>query len=151
MTDLLVFVNFNSKEIETTQAEAAAIIHGGAPYGPLRATDMALAICNHAEAQRARRGWAVSLRTLRLCVILFREGGLKANLAATIGFGPKRSMRIGHEALPILRFTPDSACLAAPKPHGTHARPASHSVSILGKPRYSGGLRFFCNKIANAC
>jgi hypothetical protein len=41
MTDQLTLVNFNSRKVETTQAEAAAIIHGGAPYGPLRATDMA--------------------------------------------------------------------------------------------------------------
>lgn len=106
---------------------------------------------NHAEAQRARRGWAVSLRTLRLCVILFSERGLQANVAATIGLCPKHSMRIGHKALPILRFSPDSVSLVAHKPHGTYAPSVSYLVSTRGKPRYSGVLHFFCNKIANAC
>ncbi|WP_333569659.1 hypothetical protein [Sphingorhabdus sp.] len=108
MTDQLALVNFNSTKIEMMQAEAAAIIDGGAPYGPLRATDMASAIGNHAEAHRARRGWAVSLRTLRPCVNLFPEGGLQANWTATIGFGAKHSMRIDHKALLILQFFPDS-------------------------------------------
>ncbi len=117
----------------------------------LRATDMASAICNHAEAQSARRGWAVSLRTLRLCVNIFRERGLQANVAVTIGFSAKHNMRIGHKALLILRFFPDSALSEALNPRGTYAPSARYPVSTHGKPRYSGGLHFFCNKIANAC
>ena len=106
---------------------------------------------HHAEAQRARRGWAVSRRTLRLCVNIFRERGLQANVAVTIGFGPKYRMRIGHKVLPILRFTPDSALSEAFKPHGTYASSASYPVSTHGKPSISARLHFFCNKIANGC
>ena len=76
----------------------------------------------------------MSLRTLRLCVIIFSERGLKANVAVTIGFGAKHSMRIGHKALPILRFFPDSVQSAALKPHGTDAQPNRYPVSTHGKP-----------------
>jgi hypothetical protein len=96
-------------------------------------------------------GWAASLRTLRLCVNLFRERGLQANVAATIGCGAKHSMRIGHKAPLILHFTPDSALSEVLTPHGTYAPSASYPVSTHGKPRNSGGLHFFCNKIANGC
>jgi hypothetical protein len=106
---------------------------------------------NHAEAQSARRGWAVSLRTLRLCVNIFPERGLHANVVATIGFCAEHSMRIGHKELPILRFLPDSALSEALKPQGTHAQPNRYPVSTHGKLPYSGGLHFFCNKIANGC
>ena len=76
----------------------------------------------------------MSLRTLRLSVILFSERGLQANVAATIGLCPKHSMRIGHKALPILRFCSDSALSAVFKPHGTYAPSASYPVSTHGKP-----------------
>jgi hypothetical protein len=89
----------------------------------------------------------VSLRTLRLCVILFRKGGLQANWTATIGFVAKHSMRIGHKTHPILRFTTDSACLVAHKPRGTYAPSVSYLVSTRGKPRYSGVLHFFVIKL----
>jgi hypothetical protein len=82
-------------------------------------------------------------------VIIFREGGLKAHVAAAIGCGAKHSMRIGHKALLILRFFPDSALSEALKPQGTYAQPNRYPVSTQGKPRYSGGVHFFCNKIAN--
>ncbi len=98
-----------------------------------------------------RRVWAVSRRSLRLCVIIFREGALQANWTATIGFGAEYSMRIGHKALLILQFTPDSALSEALKPQGTYAPSACYPVSTHGNPRYSGGLHFFCNKIANGC
>lgn len=76
----------------------------------------------------------MSLRTLRLCVNIFREGGLQANWTPTIGFGPKHSMRIGHKELPILRFSHDSVSLAVPKPRGTYVPSASYPVSTHGKP-----------------
>ncbi len=98
-----------------------------------------------------RTGWAVSLRTLCLCVILFRERGLQANVVVTIGRGAKHSMRIGHKAHLILRFFPDSALSEALKPQGTYGPSASYPASTHGKPRYSAGLHFFCNKIANGC
>lgn len=98
-----------------------------------------------------RRVWAVSRSSLRLCVIIFREGALHANVVATIGFGAKHSMRIGHKELPILRFLPDSALSEALKPQGTYVQPNRYPVSTHGKPRYSAGLHFFCNKIANGC
>jgi hypothetical protein len=98
-----------------------------------------------------RRVWAVSRSSLRLCVIIFREGALQANVAVTIGFGAKHSMRIGHKALLILRFFPDSALSEGLTPQGTYAQHNRYPVSTHGKPRYSGGLHFFCNKIANAC
>ena len=82
----------------------------------------------------ARRGWAVSLRPLRLCVTIFWDRGLMAHVAATIGFGPKHRMRIGQKALPILRFSHDSVSLAVPKPHGTYAQPNRYPVSTHGKP-----------------
>ena len=91
----------------------------------------------------------MSLRTLRLCVNIFRERGLKANVVAATGFGAKHSMRIGCNELLILRFFPDSALSEALKPHGTYAQPNRYPVSTHGKPRYSAGLHFFCNKIAN--
>ncbi len=93
----------------------------------------------------------MSRRTLRLCVNIFRERGLQANVAVTIGFGHKHSMRISHKALPILQFTPDSALSEALKPHGTYNPPASYPVSTHGNPRISAELHFFCNKIANGC
>ena len=89
---------------------------------------------NHAEAQSAQRGWAVSLRTLRLCVNIFWDRGLMAHVAATIGFGPKHRMRIGQKALPILRFSHDSVSLAVPKPRGTYVPSASYPASTHGKP-----------------
>ncbi len=107
----------------------------------------ALARCNHAEAQRARRGWAVSLRPLRLCVNIFPEGGLQANVVATIGFGAKHSMRIGRKCFLILRFFPDSALSAALKSQGTYAQPNRYPVSTHGKPRYSGAVLFFVIKL----
>jgi hypothetical protein len=60
-------------------------------------------------------------------------------------------MRIGHKALPILRFTPDSALSGVFKPHGTYVPSAGYPVSTREKPCISGGLHFFCNKIANGC
>ena len=102
-------------------------------------------------AQSARRGCAASRRTLRLCVIIFSERGLQANWTVTIGFGVKHSMRIGHKAPLILHFTPDSALSEVLTPHGTYAPSARYPVSTHGKPRNSGGLHFFCNKIANGC
>ncbi len=93
----------------------------------------------------------MSLRTLRLCVNIFRERGLKANVEVTIQFAAKHRMRIGHKALPILRFPLDSVSLAVPKQHGTYVPAASYPVSTHGNPRNSGVLHFFCNKIANAC
>ena len=98
-----------------------------------------------------RRVWAVSRRSLRLCVIIFREGALQANVAVTIGCGAKHSMRIGRKALLILRFFHDSALSEALKPHGTYASSASYPVSTHGKPSISARLHFFCNKIANGC
>ena len=115
-----------------------------------RPTEMDPTTLSHAEAQRARRGWAVSLGTLRLCVILFREGGLQAHMAATIGFGAKHSMRIRCKALLILRFSYDSALSEALKPQGTYAQPNRYPVSTHGKPRYSGGLHFFVIKLQMA-
>ena len=97
-----------------------------------------------------RRVWAVSRSSLRLCVIIFREGALHANVVATIGFGAKHSMRIGHKELPILRFLPDSALSEALKPQGTYAQPNRYPVSTHGKPRYSGGLHFFVIKLQMA-
>jgi hypothetical protein len=76
----------------------------------------------------------VSRRTLRLCVNIFRERGLQANVTAAIGFGAKHSMRIGQKALPILRFSHDSVSLAVPKPRGTYVPSASYPVSTHGKP-----------------
>ena len=94
----------------------------------------ASAIGNHAEAQSARRGWAVSRRPLRLCVNISPERGLQANMAVTIGFGAEHSMRIGHNAPLILRFFPDSALSAVFKPPGTYAQPNRYPVSTHGKP-----------------
>ena len=93
----------------------------------------------------------MSRRTLRLCVNIFPERGLQANWTAAIGFGAKHSMRIGHKALLVLRFFPDSALSEGLTPQGTYAQHNRYPVSTHGKPRYSGGLHFFCNKIANAC
>ncbi len=76
---------------------------------------------------------------------------IAGKLAATIGFGAKHSMRIGHEALPVLRFSRDSAYLVGHKPRGTYAQPSRYPVSTHGKPRISARLHFFCNKIANGC
>jgi hypothetical protein len=73
----------------------------------------------------------------------------EGNLGCHIGFGSLQSMRIGHKALLILRFFPDSALSEALKPQGTYAQPNRYPVSTQGKPRYSGGVHFFCNKIAN--
>ena len=83
------------------------------------------------------------LRTLRLCVNIFREGGLKANVAVTIGFGAKHSMRIGHKELLVLRCTPDSALSEARKPHGTYASPASYPVSTRRKPSIYDSSAFY--------
>ena len=98
---------------------------------------------NHAEAQSARRGWAVSRRTLRLRANIFRERGLRANVAVTIGLGAKHSMRIGCKSFPILRFTPDSALSEARKPHGTYAPSASYPVSTHRKPWIYDNIAFF--------
>ena len=98
-----------------------------------------------------RRVWAVPRSSLRLCVIIFREGALQANVAVTIGCGAKHRMRIGRKCFLILQFTPDSALSEALKPQETYAQPNRYPVSTHGKPRYSGGLHFFCNKIANGC
>jgi hypothetical protein len=76
---------------------------------------------------------------------------IEGKLAVTIGCGAKHSMRIGHKALLILRFFLDSALSEALKPQGTYVQPNRYPVSTHGKPRYSAGLHFFCNKIANGC
>ena len=76
----------------------------------------------------------MSLRTLRLCVIIFLEGGLQANWAAKIGFGAKHCMRIGCKELLILRFSHDSVSLTVAKPRGTYVPSASYLVSTHGKP-----------------